>query len=80
MKKPMKKEDDVSTVDVFIIISGGNVQTVRKTENTVVEIHDYDVEYSQAHLGPENRKNWFKDEEGYWYHKMFWDKGNFGTE
>ena len=76
MKKPMKKEDGVSTVDVLIIISGGAVQEVRKAENTTVEIHDYDIENSDE---PENRPDCEQDEKGDWYQKMFWDKGSFGT-
>ena len=77
MKKPMKKEDGVSTVDVLIIISGGAVQEVRKAENVSVEIHDYDIENSDE---PENLPYCRKDENGDWYQRMFWDKGNFGTE
>jgi len=71
------KESDVSTVDVLIVISGGAVQTVRKTEDISVEIHDYDIENSDQ---PENRPDCEQDENGDWYQKMFWDKGNFGME
>jgi hypothetical protein len=75
-KKQVKKEDNISTVDVLIIISGGAVQEVLKAENTTVEIHDYDIENSDQ---PENRPDCEQDEKGDWYQRMFWDKGNWGT-
>jgi hypothetical protein len=75
MKKKEKSEN--LTADVLIIISGGAVQEVRKAENVSVEIHDYDIENSDQ---PENRPDCEQDEKGDWYQRMFWDKGNFGTE
>ena len=69
------KDNNILTVDVLIIISGGAVQAVRKAENVTVEIRDYDIENSDE---PENRPDCEKDENGDYYQKMFWGEGDFG--
>ena len=49
---------------VNIIIEGGAVQSVSKPQNIAVEIHDYDVT---------DIENCFKNEDGDYYQKLFWD-------
>ena len=54
---------------VHIVIKGGAVQSVSKPQNIAVEVHDYDVEG----LDVEDNENFFKDEDGNYYQKLFWD-------